>query len=140
MFDSDGSYVEDKQAWERMALVEKNGMYMLEMWTKRGGGVGVGQLRGLDRLAGGSLGFPARWRVPHRWFPLRDADVQLHVPEGTPLAVRLPALVAGQGPDSWWCVVPPSPSTGYPSAQKLLWSGRHGMAGRQARRQTIDEV
>ena len=36
IFDSDGSYIEDKQTGERMNLTEKNGMYMLNLWTKRG--------------------------------------------------------------------------------------------------------
>ena len=36
IFDADGSYIEDKNSGERMHLVEKNGMYMLNLWTKRG--------------------------------------------------------------------------------------------------------
>ena len=36
IFDSDGSYIEDKQTGERMNLTEKNGMYMLSLWTKKG--------------------------------------------------------------------------------------------------------
>ena len=35
VFDSDGSYIEDKASGERMYLIERNGMYMLRMWTKR---------------------------------------------------------------------------------------------------------
>lgn len=34
--DSDASYIEDKNTKERMYLTEKNGMYMLNLWTKRG--------------------------------------------------------------------------------------------------------
>ena len=36
IFDADGSYIEDKNSGERMHLVEKNGMYMLNLWTKKG--------------------------------------------------------------------------------------------------------
>ena len=36
VFDSDGSYIEDKNTGEKMNLVERNGMYMLSLWTKRG--------------------------------------------------------------------------------------------------------
>ena len=35
VFDSDGSYIEDKNTGERMYLTERNGMYMLKMWTRR---------------------------------------------------------------------------------------------------------
>ena len=35
VFDSDGSYIEDKASGERMYLLERNGMYMLRMWTRR---------------------------------------------------------------------------------------------------------
>ena len=34
VFDSDGSYIEDKNTREKMYLKEKNGMYMLTLWTK----------------------------------------------------------------------------------------------------------
>ena len=36
VFDTDGSYIEDKNSGEKMHLTEKNGMYMLNLWTKRG--------------------------------------------------------------------------------------------------------
>ena len=36
VFDSDGSYIEDKETGECMYLEEKGGMYMLKMWTKKG--------------------------------------------------------------------------------------------------------
>ena len=36
IFDPDGSYIEDKNTGECMNLKEKNGMYMLSLWTKRG--------------------------------------------------------------------------------------------------------
>ena len=36
VFDSDGSYIEDKNTREKMYLKEKNGMHMLTLWTKRG--------------------------------------------------------------------------------------------------------
>ena len=35
IFDSDGSYIEDKTSGERMYLAERNGMFMLKLWTKR---------------------------------------------------------------------------------------------------------
>ena len=35
VFDADGSYIEDKRTGESMMLTEKNGMYMLKLWTKR---------------------------------------------------------------------------------------------------------
>ena len=35
VFDRDGSYIEDKETGEKMALQESGGMYMLKMWTKR---------------------------------------------------------------------------------------------------------
>ena len=35
VFDTDGSYIEDRATNERMYLTEKNGMYMLLMWTRR---------------------------------------------------------------------------------------------------------
>ena len=35
VFDSNGSYIEDKRTGETMALQERNGMYMLKLWTKR---------------------------------------------------------------------------------------------------------
>ena len=35
VFDMDGSYIEDKQTGECMNLTERNGMYMLTMWTKK---------------------------------------------------------------------------------------------------------
>ena len=35
VFDSSGSYIEDKNTGECMNLKEKNGMYMLNLWTKR---------------------------------------------------------------------------------------------------------
>ena len=37
VFDSDGSYIEDKTTNERIHLEERNGMYMLKMWTRRAG-------------------------------------------------------------------------------------------------------
>ena len=36
VFDTDGSYIEDKETLERMYLHERNGMYMLKMWTRKG--------------------------------------------------------------------------------------------------------
>ena len=36
VFDSDGSFIEDKRTKEKMHLSEKNGMYMLTLWTKKG--------------------------------------------------------------------------------------------------------
>ena len=35
VFDSDGSYIEDKTNGEVINLTERNGMFMLKMWTKR---------------------------------------------------------------------------------------------------------
>ena len=35
VFDSDGSYIEDKTTNERIHLEERNGMYMLKLWTRR---------------------------------------------------------------------------------------------------------
>ena len=37
VFDMDGSYIEDKTTHERMNLAERNGMYMLRLWTQRSG-------------------------------------------------------------------------------------------------------
>ena len=37
VFDSEGSYVEDKQTRERMWLKEEGGMYVLKVWVPRGG-------------------------------------------------------------------------------------------------------
>ena len=34
IFDSNGSYIQDKKTGECMTLTEKNGLYMLRMWTK----------------------------------------------------------------------------------------------------------
>ena len=34
VFDADGSYIQDKKTGEYMTLTEKNGLYMLRMWTK----------------------------------------------------------------------------------------------------------
>ena len=34
VFDSDGSYIQDKKTGEYMNLVERIGLYMLRMWTK----------------------------------------------------------------------------------------------------------
>ena len=34
IFDSDGSYIEDKTTGERMLLKDKEGMYMLSVWVK----------------------------------------------------------------------------------------------------------
>ena len=34
VFDSDGSYIEDKATKERMWLKESAGMYMLKVWVK----------------------------------------------------------------------------------------------------------
>ena len=36
VFDKDGSYVEDRNTQERMYLNEKNGMYVLKVWTQAG--------------------------------------------------------------------------------------------------------
>ena len=36
IFDSDGSYIEDTHTEECMSLEERNGMFMLKLWTKRG--------------------------------------------------------------------------------------------------------
>ena len=36
VFDSDGSYIEDKRTMEKMYLQEKNGTYALKLWTKMG--------------------------------------------------------------------------------------------------------
>ena len=35
VFDTDGSYIEDKSNGERMYLSERNDMFMLRMWTRR---------------------------------------------------------------------------------------------------------
>ena len=35
VFDSDGSYIEDKTNGEVINLVERSGMLMLKMWTKK---------------------------------------------------------------------------------------------------------
>ena len=35
IFDSDGSYIEDKTTGEVINLFERNGMFMLKMWTKK---------------------------------------------------------------------------------------------------------
>ena len=35
VFDSDGSYIEDKTTGEIINLFERNGMFMLKMWTKK---------------------------------------------------------------------------------------------------------
>ena len=34
VFDSDGSYIQDKKTGEYMSLTEKSGLYMLRMWTR----------------------------------------------------------------------------------------------------------
>ena len=36
IFDPEGSYIEDRTTGECMNLKEKNGMYMLSLWTNRG--------------------------------------------------------------------------------------------------------
>ena len=36
VFDSSGSYIEDKSAGERIHLEERNGMFMIRLWTKKG--------------------------------------------------------------------------------------------------------
>ena len=36
VFETDNSYIEDTRTGETMTLNEKNGMYMLKLWTKRG--------------------------------------------------------------------------------------------------------
>ena len=36
VFDEDGSYIENKVDGTRMWMGEKNGMYTLKMWVKRG--------------------------------------------------------------------------------------------------------
>ena len=36
VFDADGSYIEDKKSGETISLQEKNGMYILRLWAKRG--------------------------------------------------------------------------------------------------------
>ena len=36
VFDSDEAYIEDKHTLERMYLKERNGMYMLTLWAKKG--------------------------------------------------------------------------------------------------------
>ena len=36
VFDSEGSYIEDKTTGEWMTLSDQHGMYMLKVWTKRG--------------------------------------------------------------------------------------------------------
>ena len=35
MFDSDGSFIENKMSGDRTWLKDKNGMYMLKLWVKR---------------------------------------------------------------------------------------------------------
>ena len=35
VFDSDGSYIEDKTNGEIINLAERNGMFMLKLWTKK---------------------------------------------------------------------------------------------------------
>ena len=37
VFDDTGSYIESKVDGKRMWLVDKEGMYTLKMWVKRGG-------------------------------------------------------------------------------------------------------
>ena len=37
VFDSAGSYIENKSSGERSWLQEKNGMYMLRLWVKKEG-------------------------------------------------------------------------------------------------------
>jgi len=37
VFDSEGSFIEDKETGERMWMEEKGGMYMLKMWVKSPG-------------------------------------------------------------------------------------------------------
>ena len=37
VFDADGSYIEDKTTGEKIHLEERNGMYMLKLWTRRPG-------------------------------------------------------------------------------------------------------
>ena len=34
VFDARGSYIEDSKTGDKMHLVERNGMYMLKLWTK----------------------------------------------------------------------------------------------------------
>ena len=36
VFDSIGSYIEDKNTGEKINLEERNGMFMIRMWTKKG--------------------------------------------------------------------------------------------------------
>ena len=36
VFDSSGSYIEDKTTGERIHLEERNGMFMIRLWTKKG--------------------------------------------------------------------------------------------------------
>ena len=38
VFDSEGSYIENKTSGEKMWLKEENGMFMLRMWVKKGAG------------------------------------------------------------------------------------------------------
>ena len=35
VFDDEGSYIEDKATGDHIALHERNGMFMLKMWTRR---------------------------------------------------------------------------------------------------------
>ena len=35
VFDSDGSYIEDKTNGEVINLVERNGMFMMKLWAKK---------------------------------------------------------------------------------------------------------
>ena len=36
VFDSSGSYIEDKNTGEKIHLEERNGMFMIRLWTKKG--------------------------------------------------------------------------------------------------------
>ena len=36
VFDDEGSYIEDKHTLERMHLIDRGGMFMLRMWTRKG--------------------------------------------------------------------------------------------------------
>ena len=37
VFDSEGSYIEDRETRERLWLQEQGGMYVLKVWVKRDG-------------------------------------------------------------------------------------------------------
>ena len=36
VFDDEGSYVENKQTWEQLKIIEEDGDYILEAWVKTG--------------------------------------------------------------------------------------------------------